>query len=668
MMLYKLSVSNIKKSFKDYAICFFTLILGVCIFYVFNSLDSQTAMLEISSRTNEMVDLLETIISGVSVFVSCVLGFLIIYSSRFLIKKRNKEFGIYLTLGMSKRKISTLLLIETLLIGIISLCLGLLLGIVLSQLTSIFVANLFEVNMTKFVFNFSSFAFLKTIIYFGIIYSIVMIFNTISVNKCKLIELLYSSKKSEKIKLKNPILSIILFIISILFLSVAYYMVTEGFFEIFETRPMSLLLLPIFLGIAGTILFFYSVAGLALRIISKCKYLYYKELNSFIFKDISSKINTMVFSISIICVMLFFTICLLSSAFSIKNYFNDSIEKYSPTDFNIVSYVDGESKNFSIEQLAGLIKNNNLIKNNTKNITILTLYYDNNFLYKDSLGNVLSSIELTNLEMLEKVDIISLTDYNKVAKLNHLKEIHLSKNEYQIVSNFNSYIYDEVMKKNNHFNIFETELKPHSSKTVNGFITINGNPANLGFIVVSDEIINKNYVNSNLLIGNYKTSDAKIIKQINSKFDEWENDGYVLIETIEEIKSGVVGVSAIATFVGLYLGLIFLISSAAILALKELSDAMDDKEKYVILRKIGTDENMIKKALLKQTLIFFMLPLFLAIVHSIVGIKFCLIILKSLGITNLNGAIFVTAGLILLIYGGYFLITYYTKKSILKNK
>lgn len=668
MMLYKLSLSNIRKSFKDYAICFFTLILGVCIFYVFNSLDSQTAMLEISSRTNEMVDLLVTIISGVSIFVSCVLGFLIIYSSRFLIKKRNKEFGIYLTLGMSKRKISTLLLIETLLIGVISLCVGLLLGIVVSQLTSILVANLFEVNMTKFVFNFSSSSFIKTIIYFGIIYFIVMIFNTINVNKYKLIDLLHSSKKSEKINLKNPILSIILFVISAIFLGIAYYMVTDGFFKIFETRPIELLLLPIFLGVIGTILFFYSVAGLALRIISKCKNLYYRELNSFIFKDISSKINTMVFSISIICVMLFFTICLLSSAFSIKNYFNDSIEKYSPTDFNIVSYVNGESNYLSKEELEGLIKNDNLIKNNTKNITVLTTYYDNNFLYKESLGDVLSSIELTNLEMIEKVDVISLSDYNKIAKLNHLKEINLEKDEYQIVSNFNSYVYDEVMKNNNIFNIFGTELKPHSKKTVNGFITISANPANLGFVVVSDDIINRNNVNSNLLIGNYKTNDEKIIKQINSKFDQYENGNYALIETVEEIKDGAVGVSAIATFVGLYLGLIFLISSAAILALKELSDAIDDKEKYTILRKIGTDENMIKKALFKQTLIFFMLPLFLAIIHSIVGIKFCLIILKSLGITNLNKAIFVTAGLMLLIYGGYFLITYYTKKSILKNK
>ena len=95
MILYKLSYKNIKKSLKDYAIYFVTLILGVCIFYVFNSMDSQTAMLTVTSRQSEMIDLLEQVLSYISVFVSLILGFLVIYASRFLIKKRNKEFLFY---------------------------------------------------------------------------------------------------------------------------------------------------------------------------------------------------------------------------------------------------------------------------------------------------------------------------------------------------------------------------------------------------------------------------------------------------------------------------------------------------------------------------------------------------------------------------------------------
>ena len=168
MMLCKLSYANIKKSIKDYAIYFFTLILGVAIFYVFNALDSQTVMMDVSSSTAELIDLMMTMLSGVSVFVSFILGFLIIYASRFLMKRRNKEFGIYLTLGMSKRKISLILFFETLFIGIISLLVGLGLGVLLSQAMSLVVANMFEANLTKFAFVFSSSACIKTIIYFSI--------------------------------------------------------------------------------------------------------------------------------------------------------------------------------------------------------------------------------------------------------------------------------------------------------------------------------------------------------------------------------------------------------------------------------------------------------------------------------------------------------------------
>ena len=178
MMLFRLSIKNLKKSFKDYAIYFFTLILGVAIFYIFNAIDSQTVMLNVSKNTHDLIDLMNQVLSGVSVFVSGVLGFLIIYASRFLIKRRKKEFGIYMTLGMSKRKISLILLYETLSIGIISLGVGLLLGVVFSQAMSVLVINMFEADMSQFAFTFSNGAMIKTIIYFSIMYFLVMIFNT----------------------------------------------------------------------------------------------------------------------------------------------------------------------------------------------------------------------------------------------------------------------------------------------------------------------------------------------------------------------------------------------------------------------------------------------------------------------------------------------------------
>ena len=120
-MFAKLAFKNIQRSIKDYAVYFFTLVIGVAIFYVFNSLESQSVMLDVTDRVRAIIDLLNTIMGIVSVFVSFILGALIIYASRFLIKRRSKEFGLYLTLGMSKRQISLVLILETFLIGLLSL-------------------------------------------------------------------------------------------------------------------------------------------------------------------------------------------------------------------------------------------------------------------------------------------------------------------------------------------------------------------------------------------------------------------------------------------------------------------------------------------------------------------------------------------------------------------
>ena len=329
MMLYKLAVKNIKKSIKDYAIYFFTLILGVAIFYVFNALDSQTVMMDVSSSTQDIIHLMMTMLSSVSVFVSFVLGFLIIYATRFLMKRRNKEFGIYLTLGMSKRKISLILFLETLLIGILSLIVGLGVGVLISQVMSLVVANMFEANLKKFAFVFSTAACLKTIFYFSIMYLLVMIFNTISVSQCKLIDLLNGAKTSETVKLKNPYLCIVIFLLSSLVLGKAYHIVTVEFLSLQEVTDI---LKPISMGIIATFFLFWSLSGLLLRIFQSLKKVYYRGLNSFTLRQFSSKINTTVFSTTVICLMLFVTICLLSACLTMKNSMNANMRELVPAD------------------------------------------------------------------------------------------------------------------------------------------------------------------------------------------------------------------------------------------------------------------------------------------------------------------------------------------------
>ena len=144
-MLFKLSLKNIKNSIRDYSVYFFTLVIGVMVFYSFNAITDSKAFSEVSNSHGQVATALMSSLAGVSVFVSIVLGMLIVYASRFLMKRRNKEFALYMVLGMGKRQVSGMLFVETLIIGAASLFLGILLGVGVSQLMGVFIIKLFDI-------------------------------------------------------------------------------------------------------------------------------------------------------------------------------------------------------------------------------------------------------------------------------------------------------------------------------------------------------------------------------------------------------------------------------------------------------------------------------------------------------------------------------------------
>lgn len=676
-MLFKLSLKNISKSIKDYAIYFFTLILGVAIFYVFNAIDDQSVMMKVSSTTAEIIKLMTNVLSGVSVFVSIILAFLIVYASRFLIKRRNKEFGVYLTLGMSKKKISLILFIETLIIGIVSLVVGLGIGFLLSQLMSILVANMFEADLTRFQFVFSTNACIKTLIYFSIMYFVVMIFNTINISKCKLIDLMHSNKKSEKIKLKNPLFCTIVFIISCIALGFAYYQVTGG---IEKMTYANSIFVPMGIGAVSTFFVFWSLSGLLLKIFISMKNTYYKGLNSFTLRQFSSKINTMTFSMTIICLMLFITICVLSSALSMKNSLNKNVVEFSPRDVEISkpANVDLEDSDFTDKQIENyklsfeeIFTKNGFDFKKFKNIVYFSLYADDYVTLKSTLGTYYKTAK-KNYPFLRYDDYIVLmknSDYNNLANNFNLEKINLNSDQYAVVGNYKEMIdiKNEALKRNTEIIVNQRIYLPKYKKAINGFYEMGSQKSEIGFIVLPDDALNENQKISNKMVADYNGNQDDIEKDVTSFLNNTSK--YIItFNTKKDIRDASVGLGAIVTFLGLYLGIIFLISCAAILALKELSESSDNVEKFVVLRKIGVDEQELNKALFKQIGIFFMFPLILAIIHSIFGVMFCNNILKTMGVSFNLKSVIITSLFIIFIYGGYFFITYICSKNIIKEK
>lgn len=684
-MLFKISLKNIRKSLKDYTVYFFTLILGVAIFYVFNAIDSQSVMLDVRENMMDIIKLMNNMLSGVSVFVSCILGFLIIYASRFLIKRRNKEFGIYLTLGMSKRKISAILFFETLVIGIVSLVAGLVIGTILSQFMSVIVANMFDADMTKFKFIFSMKACVKTLIYFAIMYVLVMIFNTFSISRCKLIDLLNAGKKTEKVTMKNPVVCTIVFVIGVGILSYAYWMVTRGVKSINIINKIGI---PIALGCVATFLIFWSVSGFMIRIFTSIKSVYYKGVNSFVLRQFCSKINTTVFSTTVICIMLFITISVLSAALSMKDSLSKDLDSMCPVDVQLAKYsYDAMSEAYATSQNMNE-KDREMLEDSKLSIieTLNNSGFDAQKYFKDVVEYNIYNTGLTVKDTLGDINtddyqfmadtimpVMTIGDYNSVARLYGNSTYELNDDEYIIVADYKNMVMirNQALKKEIILSVNGKEYKPRYNECKDGFVQIGVQNMNDGILVVPDNAVKPQQVRNMGLSADYRADTKEERYSIETQLDNLMKNisfkkSFISWNSRIELAESSVGLGALVTFIALYLGIIFLISSAAILALRELSDSADNKERYGMLRKLGVDERMIDMALFKQIGIFFAFPLILALIHSVFGIKFINIILATMGMSSMAASIGLTLAFVAVIYGGYFLITYLCSRSIIR--
>ncbi|MGN0392531.1 MAG: ABC transporter permease [Bariatricus sp.] len=689
-MLFKMSVKNIRKSIKDYTIYFLTLILGVAIFYMFNSLDSQEAMLVVNSSTRQIVKLMVGMINYVSVFVAVILGFLIVYANNFLIKRRKREFGLYMTLGMGKRQISGILLGETFLIGLISLVVGLVIGVFGSQLMSILVAKLFQADMSEYQFVFSEAACWKTCAYFGVMYAASMVLNIVIISRYKLIDLISAEKKNEKVRMKNPVICVLVFLAAAVTLGTAYYMVTGGLTQL---DLMNQLVIPILMGIVSTFLIFWSVSGLALKVVQMRKELYLKDSNIFVLRQIHNRINTTVVSMTIICLLLFMTITVLSTALSLNRVLTQDLEEMTPVDLNLYKTANlpdnGNYTQLQIEDsqkpISDTLKENGLDMKVLKDVTEVATYTSTEWTWETSLQSVIESAK-ENYPMLmydTAEEIIKLSDYNKIARLYGNREYELAEDEYLVLCDFDNMknLRDMALKNGSEVAIGGKVYHSRYPECQEGYLVISTSHTNTGLMVVPDSCpLSEDMKERYYLMADYNADTKEEKYQTEAMFTNYGDGDHELMENLEEkqirldgvskisIIESSKGLSTIISFIAIYLGIIFLIASSAILALKELTENSDNRHRYTILRKIGMDEKMIHQTLFRQIGIFFMAPLILAVVHSIFGIQFALkIVAVQVETREMLPSVIATAVFLILVYGGYFLATYMESKNIIRE-
>ena len=246
--------------------------------------------------------------------------------------------------------------------------------------------------------------------------------------------------------------------------------------------------------------------------------------------------------------------------------------------------------------------------------------------------------------------------------------IYNLKDEYVVMAN-----YENIINARNQFLKDKPDIELngkvyHSKfdKCQNGFLSMQSSHMTMGVYIVPDEAVNDFSLFNSYLMSNYTSIDKENRNVLDEKMQSYRSD-ILLVNTKIQIYANSIGMGAMVIFIGLYIGIVFLISCAAILALKELSQSIDDKEKYQVLRKLGVNEKMINHSLFKQIAIYFSYPLILAIIHSIFGIQVCNLMLQTFNQSNTFEVIITTSIFLVIIYGGYFIITYLCSKSIIKD-
>lgn len=613
-MFSKLALRNVRRSFRDYGVYLLTLTFGVCLFYTFNSIDGQGAMTYLARNKNPMVEPIMMLIDVFSVFVAVVLACLILYANRFLLRRRKRELGTYLLLGLSQGQVSRLLFLETGLIGIVSLIAGLALGVAASFGMSALTLSMFEIDVSGMLaVNFSPRAAGKTVLYFGVIFLLVMALSGVQVSRSKLIDLIHGERKNEVLKPRPLSVAVFQFVLGVVCLAAAYAILL--FFGMALAVAVPFLCFPMLgLGTLGTLLIFRSLSGFVMKFVQGHPGLYFKNLNVFTLRQWISKVHTTYLAQTVVCILLLLAIGITASSLGLNSTLTALTDKGAPFDIT----VQNQSGDTELIDFDALLREGGIDPEEK-----LAWSYDTLFYYNDEA-----------VTGVDESSALRVSDYNALMAR-------------QGKPAYNGPLPSEYI-------VFGSQLST----------------GNLGLscILVSDEMAEqleprRQVWSADYAGGNKEETEAQLLQLVRPLNDKM----VIRIETRLSIYADMVGNKILALFLGLYLGFTFLLAAAAVLALQQLSQGADNAGRYAVLRRLGAEEKQVKKSATQQVALAFLLPLALALVHSVVGMKAANDIIATAGRVDSAASSAVTAGVILVVYGGYFLATALACRRMAKN-
>lgn len=662
-LFHELADKNVRKSAKDYYIYFFTLTLSVCLFYSFNSISTQFTSLGLEDTLNYLA-FTSTALTVFSVLVCFIMGALVVYANRFLLRRRKKEMGIYATLGMERNDLNRLLMRETMHIGVFSLMTGLILGVFASQFLALITARMIGLDLSAYHFLISIKAVVLSVIFFGILFFIVHRFNVRELKKMSLLDMLYADRKNETIVEKRNWLSILGFIFSIMIMITGYGIIKSWASEtLVGAIALGGLLLMI-----GNLLFFTTVFRFAAKWMKKNKSFYFRDLNMFTASQFSSRVKTEGRSVAMTSVLLFLSLSLIILGPGIGKFVMNGIEQATPFDGSISYALPTDGQTASGDPMTYLEKSGFKITDYTNAYQEFWIYYADSvtdeLLLQQQNEQKNASTE-SHLEEPSFLPIIGIDDYNRLLELQNMEPISLDKNEFTV-----SYAFPPLEKT-----ITAFRKNPQPLRIGDTVLTLNNNKIprhawqNHYALLEQATIIVPQHLTEGLerqmWYLNFNIPGAEINALLNNNWLQYGPEGYQMWLR-EEAIIAITSDNLIMTYLGIYLGITFLITAGAVLAIQQLSQSTDNTKRYDLLKKLGASKKIMRKSLMKQLNVYFGLPILLAVLHSAVITALVFPYFQGMTLAMMISIIGGGALLVFTVYTIYFVTTYLGSRRILQ--
>ena len=683
-MLGKLSFRNAKRQAKDYCIYFITVIISVALMFSFNSIATSNDISELSSYMASF----SKAISGINILIVLVMAWLINYCMRFMLEKRSKEFGTYQILGIEKKSISNIFTLENIMIGGIAFIIGIALGTFIYQILTSIIMNLFN-QPYQIEISFSIKAVGMTAIYFFGIFALVLLNCRRKIKKTKVYDLLYANKKNENNMIKNAKGNVILFTLSIALL-VGAILINNNEFANANNMIGRNIFIAIIMLIVGIYLFYISISSFIVKRYLNNKSRKYKKDNMFLYRNLTSKINTMSLSLGTIALM--FTIILIGGnvALLMNSMINNEIEMGYPYEIMITT-ADGDFSKYKeyIEKNAKVKDMYEYRLYNIKGIGLSTAFEKTPF-----KGAIDKEIDC----------VLSLTDYNKLREILGYEKVDLQDDEIMIncLKTAKGGL-EKYTKENDKIKIVGKDVKIKEIRSEN--IAQVGFNGSYYAIIVPDSLIpliekedqrlrDKNDNNStivteqedgadkiyyldfayNFVATTENMTDEKFYKELSNYIIKQEREiagevngeeqnynieiSLANVQTKGERMSQTKSFYTIMSFLAFYVALIFVMATATLLAIQQLSDSEKYKYRYELLKKLGVDELQINRTIFKQLLFYFAIPMVLPVIISIpITLGISHIFTVAVTMEEISKNIGIVLGMLILVYGIYFIAT-----------